>query len=387
MNLLFKLPGLWYLVLTTKQTNRGGVTHPCSRWCWLVSRSLGAGFTQGSPRLRLMIDAGCWRSAVAVAVTVSRGFPASPAFSQPAVSVLRVQPARWRLHLSWPSSDVTHRHVCCILSLEVSHEPQLTFHRRRSRLPTFWGDESQNICRRILDHIRQTLSEHPCSEKQYPCLNRGLSRPSPPSLGSEFVLLHSHENSLQKWHSRSVCVGVSLYVVNRIHWIGHCQTFKAHTNCRKHKNLSTVHSLNRSYPTLSCCKCAFLWTVVLEKTLESPLDCKEIQPVNPKGNQSWIFIGRTDVEAETPILWPSDVKNWLIWKDPDAGKDWRQEEKGMTKDEMVGWHHQLDGHEFEQALGVGDRQGSLACCSPWGHRDTDTTEWLNWTWTKGSWEM
>ena len=89
------------------------------------------------------------------------------------------------------------------------------------------------------------------------------------------------------------------------------------------------------------------WTVVLEKTLETPLDCKEIQPIHPKGNQSWIFIGRTDAEAETPILWPSDAKNWLIWKDPDAGKDWRQEEKGTTEDEMVRWHHQLDGHEFE----------------------------------------
>ena len=89
------------------------------------------------------------------------------------------------------------------------------------------------------------------------------------------------------------------------------------------------------------------WTVVLEKTLESPLDCKEIQPINPKVNQSWIFIGRTDVEAETPKLWPPDMKNWLIWKLPDAGKDWRWEEKGMTEDEMVGWHHQLNGHEFE----------------------------------------
>ena len=89
------------------------------------------------------------------------------------------------------------------------------------------------------------------------------------------------------------------------------------------------------------------WTVVLEKSLESPLDCKEIQPVHPKGDQSWIFIGRTDAEAETPILWPPDVKKWLIGKDPDAGKDWRWEEKGMTKDEMVGWHHQLNGHEFE----------------------------------------
>ena len=89
------------------------------------------------------------------------------------------------------------------------------------------------------------------------------------------------------------------------------------------------------------------WTVVLEKTLESPLDCKEVQPINPKGNQSWIFIGRTDPEAETPILWPSDMKNWLIWKDPDAGKDWRWEEKGKTEDEMVGWHHWLNGHEFK----------------------------------------
>ena len=107
------------------------------------------------------------------------------------------------------------------------------------------------------------------------------------------------------------------------------------------------------------------WPVVLEKTLENPLDCKEIQPLNPKGNQSWIFIGRTDAEA--PILWPPDVKSWLIWKDPDAGKDWRQEEKEMTEDEVVGWHHRLDGHEFEQALGVGDGQGSLAWCSPWDH--------------------
>ena len=119
--------------------------------------------------------------------------------------------------------------------------------------------------------------------------------------------------------------------------------------------------------------------MVLEKTLESPLDCKEIQPVHPKGNQSWIFIGRTDVEDETPILWPSDVKNWLIWKDPDAGKDWRQEENGMSEDEMVGWHHWLNRHEFEQALGVGDGQGSLVCCSPWGHKESDMTEQLNWS--------
>ena len=108
------------------------------------------------------------------------------------------------------------------------------------------------------------------------------------------------------------------------------------------------------------------WTVVLEKTLKGLLDCKKIKPVNPKGNQSWIFIGRTDAEA--PILWPPDVKNRLTGKDPDAGKDWRQEEKGMTEDEMVGWHHQLYGREFERAPGVGDEQGSLECCSPWGHK-------------------
>ena len=108
------------------------------------------------------------------------------------------------------------------------------------------------------------------------------------------------------------------------------------------------------------------WIVMLEKTLESPLDCKEIQPVHPKGDQSWIFIERTDVEAETPIVWPLDAKSWFIWKDPDAGKDWGQEEKGTTEDEMLGWHHWLDGHEFKQTPGVGDRQGSLTCCSPWG---------------------
>ena len=117
------------------------------------------------------------------------------------------------------------------------------------------------------------------------------------------------------------------------------------------------------------------WTVVLEKTLESPLDCKEIQPVHPKGNQSWIFIGRTDAEA--PILWPPDVKNWLIGKDAGAGKDWRQEEKGMTEDEMVGWCHWLNGHESEQAPGVGEGQGSLVCCDPQGHKESDTTERLN----------
>ena len=104
------------------------------------------------------------------------------------------------------------------------------------------------------------------------------------------------------------------------------------------------------------------WTVVLDKTLESPLDCKEIQPVHCKGDQSWVFIGRTDTKAETPILWPPHAKRWLIWKDPDAGRDLGQEEKGTTEDEMAGWHHRLDGHEFEWTPGVGDGQGGLAWC-------------------------
>ena len=125
-----------------------------------------------------------------------------------------------------------------------------------------------------------------------------------------------------------------------------------------------------SWVLKNCC----FWTVVLKKTLESPLDCKEIQPVSPKGNQSWIFTGRTDAEAETPILWPPDVKNWLIGKDSDAGKDWRQEEKGSTEDEMVGWHHEFDGHQFEQASSGRHGQGSLACYSSGGHKELDTAE-------------
>ena len=111
------------------------------------------------------------------------------------------------------------------------------------------------------------------------------------------------------------------------------------------------------------------WTMVLEKTLESPLDCKEIQPVHPKGDQSCVFIGRTDAE----------VKSWLIGKDPDAGRDWGQEEKGTTEDEMAGWHHRLDGHGFGWTPGAGDGQGGLACCGSWGHKESDTTERLNWT--------
>ena len=121
------------------------------------------------------------------------------------------------------------------------------------------------------------------------------------------------------------------------------------------------------------------WTVVLEETLESPLVCEEIQPVHPKGDQSWVFIGRTDAEAETPILWPPDVKSWLIWKDPDAGKDWGQE-KGTTEDEMAGWHYWLDRHGFRWTLGVGDGQGSLACCGSCSRRARyDWATELNWT--------
>ena len=114
------------------------------------------------------------------------------------------------------------------------------------------------------------------------------------------------------------------------------------------------------------------WIVVLKKTLESPLDCKEIQPVHPKGNQSWIFIGRTDAEAETPILWPPDARNWFIWKDPDAGKDWRLEEKGMTENEMVGWHHRLNGHEWVNS-GNCWWIGGLVCCSPWDSQESSST--------------
>ena len=124
------------------------------------------------------------------------------------------------------------------------------------------------------------------------------------------------------------------------------------------------------------------WTVVLEKTLktlESPLDCKEIQPVHSKGDHSWVFFGRTDAEAETPILWLPHAKSWLIGKVSDAGRDWGREEKGMTKDEMAGWHHQLDGHEFGWTPGVGDGQGDLACCNSWGPKESDTPERLNLT--------
>ena len=113
----------------------------------------------------------------------------------------------------------------------------------------------------------------------------------------------------------------------------------------------------------------YFWTVILEKTLESPLDCKDIKPVNPKGNQPWIIIGRTDAKVEALVFWPPDTKSRLIGKYPDAGKDWEQEKNGGTKDEMFGWHHQLNGHEFDQTLGDSERQESLVCCSPWSHKE------------------
>ena len=125
------------------------------------------------------------------------------------------------------------------------------------------------------------------------------------------------------------------------------------------------------------------WTVVLDKTLKSPLGSKEMQPVHPQGNQYWMFIGRTDAEAETPVHWPPDARSQLIKKVPDTQKDWRQEEKGMTENEMLGWHHRLNGHEFEQAPGDGEGQGGLVCCSPWGPKELDMTEW--WTTTLENW--
>ena len=116
------------------------------------------------------------------------------------------------------------------------------------------------------------------------------------------------------------------------------------------------------------------WTVVLEKTLESPMDCKEIQPVHSEGDQPWDFFGRNDAKAETPVLWPPHEKSWLTGKDSDAGRDWGQEEKGTTEDEMDGWYHRLDGHEFEWTPGDGDGQGGLVCCDSWGRKESDTTE-------------
>ena len=129
------------------------------------------------------------------------------------------------------------------------------------------------------------------------------------------------------------------------------------------------------------------WTVVLEKTLESPLDCKEIRLVYSRGDQPWVFFGRNDAEAETPVLWPPHVNSWLIGKDSDAGRDWRQEEEGMREDEMAGWHHPLDGLEFEWTPGDDDGEGGLACCDSWGRKELDMTEWLNRTELNGSYSL
>ena len=144
-------------------------------------------------------------------------------------------------------------------------------------------------------------------------------------------------------------------------------------------NIFTLYINLSNYVLSLVCRCPSFWTVVLEKTLESPLDCKKIQPVHSKGDQSWVFIGRSDAKAETPILWTPDPKNWHIWKDPAAGKDWGQEKKETTEEDMFGWHHWLNGLESEWTPGVGDGQGGLACCNSWGHKESGVTEWLNCT--------
>ena len=168
----------------------------------------------------------------------------------------------------------------------------------------------------------------------------------------------------------------------------HRQHIKKQRHCFADKGLSIQsYGLSSCHVWMRKLNCKESWalknqcfrTVVLEKTLESPLDSKEIKPVHLKGNQSWILIGRTDAETETPILWPLDAKNLLIGK-PWCWETLKVDEKGTTEDEMIGWHHWLEGHELEQALGVGDGQGSLACSNPWGSQrfSSDMTEWLNW---------
>ena len=149
--------------------------------------------------------------------------------------------------------------------------------------------------------------------------------------------------------------------------------------------LSSVFSSVIEGHSLKASASPVLWTilspstVVLEKILESPLDCKEVQPVHSKGDQPWVFFGRNDAKAETLVLWPPHAKRWLVGKDSDSWRDWGLEEKKMTEDEMAGWHHRLDEHEFEWTLGDGDGQGGLPCCDSWGRKESDTTEWLNWT--------
>ena len=163
------------------------------------------------------------------------------------------------------------------------------------------------------------------------------------------------------------CIQVS-QEAGQVVWYSQCGIFSNHVWIRE-------LDYKESWASKNWC----FWTVVLEKTLESPLGCKEIQPAHPKGDQSWVFIGRMDVEAETPIFWPPDVQSWLIGKDPEAGKDWGQEKKGTTEDGMAGWHHWLNGHGFGWTLGVGDGQGGLVCCGSWGRKESDMTERLNWT--------
>ena len=140
--------------------------------------------------------------------------------------------------------------------------------------------------------------------------------------------------------------------------------------------MNTLNNIHSGKTTKSATD---IFWVFLKIYLESPLDCKKIQPVHSKGYQSWVFFGRNNAKAETPIFWPPHVKSWFIGKDSDAGRDWRQKEKGTTENEMAGWHHRLDGHEFGWIPGVGDRQGGLACCNFWGRKESDMAEWLNWT--------
>ena len=145
-------------------------------------------------------------------------------------------------------------------------------------------------------------------------------------------------------------------------------------SCKESDITERLNTNNKNFKAKDIFKNLFSYRSLV---FRRPLDCKEIQPVHPQGNQSRVFIGRTDFEDETPILWPPDAKNWLIWKGPDSGKDWRQEEKGMTEDEMAGWHHRLNGHESAWTLGVGDGQGSLACWGSWGNKESVMTEQLN----------
>ena len=169
----------------------------------------------------------------------------------------------------------------------------------------------------------------------------------------------SHEFKRCLLLGRKVMTNLDSILKNRHHFADKCPYIQSYGFSSSHVWMWELDHKESWVP-----KNWWFWTVVLEKTLESPLDLKEMKPLNPKGNQPWLFIERTDAEAEAPILWPPDAKSWLIWKDPDTWKDWGQEEKGTTGDEMVGWHHHLDGHEFEQTLDDSERQRRLMCCSP-----------------------